>query len=134
MEILPDDVISSLFTKWLTVDSVSRFDTAIYNRTQRTVILDAAYNKSPGFRYPVVQPTKTVDPMVVWICHKKIPMRGLRLTPSLVKEGQLLTSYLEACWQKLEWTILKVDATVPNVDIGSFSTIGFERHFLISGI
>lgn len=107
---LPDGIVSSLLSSWLSVGEVVHIDSAYCTKGDRANVLSilstcTICNCSDDLD------TETTDARNMWICVKKLHVDGFTLTSSFIRDRQLRKQYLNARGSGLVW--IEVPEGVP---------------------
>jgi hypothetical protein len=100
---LPQALISSVLSTWLTIVDVARLDSAYCSSHHRSEFLEAAYEFGTALQYPPAMNVlnNCCNAMSLWILSKGAPVSGLFVTSNFSLQNG--TSYLQHHGRHIQW-------------------------------
>jgi hypothetical protein len=95
LEILPEVLLSLLFTSWLTIVDVAGFDSALCSRRRRSDLLRVAYAPNAALQYPSDSLWRCNDELNKWILGRECSVSKFCVTTFVTKSWEQFYCFLE---------------------------------------
>jgi hypothetical protein len=138
---LPDAILSTVLSDWLTAAHVARLDSACCRKDTRSMFIQSAYRATTNFSNPfpdadLNHKNIALDGMVMWLLKRSAVMAQLYVTDSVTKNEELFVAYLANHGTAVQKVILLIkvssDRIADAIGMHCTSVVAFQSEVMVS--
>jgi F-box/leucine-rich repeat protein 2/20 len=124
---LPEAVLASILSSWMTATHVARLDSALCTSKFRSIFQSSAYGPRTVLTYPEVSGVRdeTLCALTMWTLKKGAAMSMLRVTTGVLDHTTLLASHLITCGKTVSIVRFQYDGMDARTEAVALMIAGF---------